>query len=166
MSVVGHFDGHGSALEQYRWHCPMWHVQGYPRSHWMPPLGNDSLRITPAAARATVNKTMTKNGPTLLAISMAAAVHWYDTAHIAQRRRSRAVVVATGCHHWVSIAANSCNWSCIRQFFQCFSSSTCRQRLWVDAKALMNNRGMTYQTKEKGLTYWSKYFMRGARLAE
>jgi hypothetical protein len=34
----------------------------------MPPLGNYSLRITPAAARATANKTMMQNVPTLLAI--------------------------------------------------------------------------------------------------
>ncbi len=26
---AGHFDGHSGALEQYRWHRPMWHVQGY-----------------------------------------------------------------------------------------------------------------------------------------
>jgi hypothetical protein len=25
-SVVGHFDGYGSAPEQYRWHRPMRHV--------------------------------------------------------------------------------------------------------------------------------------------
>ncbi len=39
----------------------MWHVQGYPRSHWTPPLGNHLLRIAPAAARATANdRTTTK----------------------------------------------------------------------------------------------------------
>jgi hypothetical protein len=58
--VVGNFDGHGSAPEQYRWHCPMRHIQGYPGSHWMPPLGNYSLCIAPAAARATANNTTTK----------------------------------------------------------------------------------------------------------
>ncbi len=26
-SVVGRFDGHGSAPGRYRWHCPMQHVQ-------------------------------------------------------------------------------------------------------------------------------------------
>jgi hypothetical protein len=59
-SSAGRFDGHGGAPEQYRWHCPMGHVQGYSGSHWTPPLGNYSLRITPAAARATANKTTTK----------------------------------------------------------------------------------------------------------
>jgi hypothetical protein len=52
-SVVGHFDGHGGALKQYRQHHPMQHVQGYPGSHWMPPSGDYSLRIAPAAAGAT-----------------------------------------------------------------------------------------------------------------
>ncbi len=39
-SIVGHFNGHGGAPKQYRWHCLMQHVQDYPRSHWMLPLGN------------------------------------------------------------------------------------------------------------------------------
>jgi hypothetical protein len=42
---AGRFDGHSGAPEQYRWHCPMRHVQGYSRSHWMLPLGDYSLRI-------------------------------------------------------------------------------------------------------------------------
>jgi hypothetical protein len=58
-SSTGCFYGHGGAPEQYRWHCLMGHVQGYSRSHWMPPSGNYSLRIAPAAARATANKTTT-----------------------------------------------------------------------------------------------------------
>jgi hypothetical protein len=56
-SSASRFDGHGSATEQYRQHCPMRHVQGYFGSHWTPPLGNDSLRIAPAAARATGKQT-------------------------------------------------------------------------------------------------------------
>jgi hypothetical protein len=56
-SIVGHFNGHSGAPGQYRWHCPMWHVQGYLRSHWMPPLGDYSLRIAPAAVRATGKQT-------------------------------------------------------------------------------------------------------------
>jgi hypothetical protein len=56
-SVVGRFDGNGGSLVQYEAHPPMQHVQGYSRSHWTPPLSNNSLRIAPAAARATANKT-------------------------------------------------------------------------------------------------------------
>ncbi len=59
-SSAGRFDGHSSALEQYRWHCPMRHVQGYSGSHWMPPSGDYLLCIAPAAARATANKMTTK----------------------------------------------------------------------------------------------------------
>ncbi len=59
-SIVGHFDDHGSAPEQYRWHCLMRHVQGYLGSHWTPPLGDYLLGIAPVAARATANKTTTK----------------------------------------------------------------------------------------------------------
>jgi hypothetical protein len=54
---AGRFDGHGGAPEQNRQHCPMWYVQGYSRSHWMPASGNYLLRIAPAAARATGKQT-------------------------------------------------------------------------------------------------------------
>jgi hypothetical protein len=82
-SVIGHFDGHGSPPVQYKVHRPMQHVQGYSGSHWMPPSSNYSLRITPAAVRATANKRMTKNVPKRLAILIAAAVCQYNTTHIA-----------------------------------------------------------------------------------
>jgi hypothetical protein len=78
------FDGHGGPPVQYKAHQPMQHVQGSSRSHWMPPSGNYLLRIAPAAARATANETMEKNVPKRLAILMAVAVHWYNTAHIAR----------------------------------------------------------------------------------
>jgi hypothetical protein len=66
-SSASHFDGHGGAPEQYRRHCPMRHVQGYSGSHWTPASGNYSLRIAPAAARATsiqttINKYTCKDG--------------------------------------------------------------------------------------------------------
>jgi hypothetical protein len=56
-SIIGHFDGHGGAPGQYRWHRPMRHVQGYLRSHWMPPSSNYLLRIALAATRATSKQT-------------------------------------------------------------------------------------------------------------
>jgi hypothetical protein len=59
-SSAGRFDGQGGAPEQYRWHRPMGHVQGYSESHWMPPWGAYSLCIAPAAARATANETTMK----------------------------------------------------------------------------------------------------------
>jgi hypothetical protein len=39
ISFAGHFDGHGNAPVQYHADCPMEEVHGFPRSHWMPPLG-------------------------------------------------------------------------------------------------------------------------------
>jgi hypothetical protein len=59
-SSAGRFDGHGSAPEQYRQHRSMRHVQGYSVSHWIPASGADLLRIAPASARATINKTTIK----------------------------------------------------------------------------------------------------------
>ena len=47
------------------------------------------------------------NTHTLRAVLMTFAMRWYDTACIAQWRRSRASLEATGCHHQASIAANS-----------------------------------------------------------
>jgi hypothetical protein len=82
-SVAGHFDGHAEALKQSTWHRPMQHVQGYKESHWMLPSGNSSLRITPAAAMATINTPTMQNVPSLLAVSMTIAMQWYYTARIA-----------------------------------------------------------------------------------
>ncbi len=61
-----------------------------------------------------------ENGPTLLAILMAAEVRRYNTTRIAQWRRSRALVEATGHCHRASIAANTCNWSRKCRFFPSF----------------------------------------------
>jgi hypothetical protein len=36
-------------------------------------------------------------------------------------------------------------------FFNVFHCQNYRKRSWVDAKTPVFNRGMTYQTKEKGL---------------
>jgi hypothetical protein len=47
------------------------------------------------------------------------------------------------------------------RFLPVFSSSTCRKRSQVDAKAPVFNRGMTYQLKEKGLTKVSIFFIGG-----
>jgi hypothetical protein len=56
-SVTAHFEGLADALEQYRRHHPMRHVQGYSGSHWMLASGDYSLHIAPAAARATGKQT-------------------------------------------------------------------------------------------------------------
>jgi hypothetical protein len=119
-SSSGRFDGLGGALQRYRRHHPMGHVQGYSGSHWTPPSGDYLLRIAPAAARATANETTTKNVPKRLAILMAAAVRGYNTAHIAQWRRFRVLLEATKCRHQASIAANRRNLSPMCRFFTSF----------------------------------------------
>ncbi len=152
ISVAAHFEGLVDAPEQYRWHRPMQHVQGYPGSHWTLPLGNYSFQITPVAARATANKRTAKNGPALLAILMAMAVRRYTTGCIVWWRRSRASLENTGCRHWVSIMVKSIKGTWLCCFFLMFSSSTIWKRSWVELKAPVFNRGITYQMKEKGLT--------------
>ena len=121
-SSAGRFDGHSSAPEQYRPHRPMRHVQGYSGSHWMPASGNYLLHIAPVSSMAigkqtTINKYDTQ---TKLAVLMAIAMLRYDTACIAQWRRSRASLEAFGCHHWASTRSNSINRTCQHRFFPMF----------------------------------------------
>jgi hypothetical protein len=62
----------------------MQHVQGSSRSHWMLPSGKYLLRIAPAAAMESINKTTMQNVSTLLAFSIAIAMWRYYTTHIAR----------------------------------------------------------------------------------
>ena len=109
---AGCSDGYCSMQERYRHHCPMRHVQGYSGSHWILALGDYLLRIAPASARATGTKQQSTNTQAKLAVLMATAMRWYDTVCIAQWMRSRALLEATGCHHWASACSNSINWTC------------------------------------------------------
>jgi len=102
-SVAGHFD------EQSTWHRPMQHVHGSSRSHWTLPSGDYSLRITPAAAMETINKTTIQNEPYLLAFLMAIAMRWYYTAHIAGWWRFVAFIKATKRHHRASTRSDITN---------------------------------------------------------
>ncbi len=106
-SVAGHFDGHADALKQYTQHCPLEKIQDHTRCPWMPPLVAYLLCIAPAAARVTGKHRTIKNTPTFLAMLMAMAMRRYVTTHIAQWRRSRASLEATGCHHWASIMSDN-----------------------------------------------------------
>ena len=72
----------------------------------MPPSGNYSLRIAPAAARATINTTIMQYVPTLLAISMAITMRRYFTARIARWRRFVAFIKATKRHHRASTCSD------------------------------------------------------------
>jgi hypothetical protein len=53
------------------------------------------------------NKQQSTNTPKKVAMFIAAAVHQFNTAHITQWRRSRALLEATGCCHWASIMSNN-----------------------------------------------------------
>ncbi len=48
--IAGDFNGHGDAAVRRGAHRPMEHIQGFTRSHWMPPSGECLRRIAPAAA--------------------------------------------------------------------------------------------------------------------
>lgn len=54
---LAQFDGRADVPEQCRMHRPMEGVRSYSRSHWMPPLGEYSCQITPAADRHSKQKT-------------------------------------------------------------------------------------------------------------
>jgi hypothetical protein len=73
----------------------MYYDQCFTRSHWMPPSGDYLLRITPAAARVTANKTKVQNVSTLLTNLMAIVVRRYYTARITRWRRFMAFINAT-----------------------------------------------------------------------
>ena len=107
-SVAGHFDDHADAFKQ----CTLLQqIQGHTstRCPWKPPLGDYSLSITLAAARATgTNKWRCKNTPTLLSVLMTMAMRRrrYLTMNNAWWRRSSALLEATGHHHPVSYCSN------------------------------------------------------------
>ncbi len=69
------------------------------------------------------NKHQSTNTPKKVAMMMPAAVRRYNTVHIAQWRRSRALLEATGHCHWASILSNNINRTWLRHFFLMFSPS-------------------------------------------
>ncbi len=108
------------------------------------PSGNYSLRIAPAAARAT-----------LLAVSTAIAMRRYYTARIARWRRFLAFIKATKRRHWAStrsdITQSDMPTPISGVYFIIKSlkkSSSCPN----------NNRGVTHQTNEKHLNNMLEYF--------
>ncbi len=73
----------------------------------------------------------------------------------------------TSHHHWVSIAANNCNWSPIRQVFWVFSSSTsCYKRDQAVIKAPKTNRDMAYQIDRKEFSNTMWYLFGDAKLVD
>jgi hypothetical protein len=120
-SVVGHFNGHGGAPGQYRWHHSTRHVRAILEAtgpcHW-----ETSCSVLPwRLPGQQTNKQQSTNTPTLLAFLMAMAMHRYVTMCIPQWRRSRASLEATGHCHRASIRSNNIKGS--YAVFLCFSSS-------------------------------------------
>ncbi len=107
------------------------------------------------------NKQQSTNTPKKVAVLIAMVMRRYVTARIAQWRRSRASLEATGHRHWASIMSDNINRTWLWWFFSMFSSSNRRKRSRVDAKTPVFNRGMTYQSKQKGLTKVSIYCIGG-----
>ncbi len=95
------------------------------------------------------NKQQSTNTPKKVAVLMVMAMHRYVTAGIAQWRRSRASLEATGRRHWASIMSNNMNWTWLRWFFLCFHRQNHRKSSRGDVKTPVFNRGMTYQSKQK-----------------
>ncbi len=48
--IADNFDCHVDAVVRRGAHCLMEHIQGFTRSHWMPPLVECLHHITPAAS--------------------------------------------------------------------------------------------------------------------
>ncbi len=100
------------------------------RQHWVTTCS--VLPQRPPGQQA--NKQQSTNIPTKLAILMAMAMRWYVIAHIAQWRRSRASLKATGCRHRASIMSDKLNRTWLRRYIWCFHRQNCRKRSRVDAK--------------------------------
>ncbi len=69
-------------------------------------------------------KQQSTNTPRKQAVLMAMAMRRYVTAQIAQWRRSRASLEATGCCHWASIMSDNINRTWLRRFFYVFIVKT------------------------------------------
>jgi hypothetical protein len=107
------------------------------------------------------NKQQSTNTPKKVAVLMAMAMRRYVTTCIARWRRSRASLEATERHHWASIMSDNINRTWLQWFFWCFHRQNHWKRSRVDAKTPVFNRGMTYQSKQKGLTKVSIYCIGG-----
>ncbi len=70
------------------------------------------------------NKQQSTNTPKKVVVLMAMAMHRYVTARIAQWRRSRASLEATGRRHRASIMSDYINWTWLRRFFYVFIVKT------------------------------------------
>ena len=59
--IAGNFICHGDAAVRRGEHCPMEHIQGFTRSHWMPSSVKSLLHIAPAATMVNKFEWNTQN---------------------------------------------------------------------------------------------------------
>jgi hypothetical protein len=59
--ITGNFDDHHDASVQRGAHCPLKHIKGFTRSHWMPPLGKCLRGIAPVATMVAILVENTKH---------------------------------------------------------------------------------------------------------
>ncbi len=116
-SSASRFDGHGGAPEPYRRHRPMRCIHGYSGSHWTPASSNYLLVLPQRLPWQQAYKQQSTNTPAKLAILMAMAMRRYVTARVAQWRRSRASLEATGRRHWASIKPDNIVRTWLQRFF-------------------------------------------------
>jgi hypothetical protein len=108
-STMDHFNGNVDMLEQCARHCLVQHVWACTQSLWTLPSGEYLIQITPAATRVAGRAQQLKNRLFLLAISIAVAMHQYNTVHITQWIRSRAFLEPNEHHHRVRAPSNRSN---------------------------------------------------------
>ncbi len=89
------------------------------RQHW--PTTYSVMPQRPPGQQ--INKQQSTNTPTKLDVLMATAMRRYVTTRIAQWRRSRALLEATGRCHQASIMSNNIKGTWLWWFFWCFSLS-------------------------------------------
>ncbi len=123
-SVAGHFHGHADALKRWTWHCPMQQIQGHTRCPGSCHLATTHYVSPQQPPGQQANKQLSTNTPKKVAVLMAMAMRRYVTAHIAQWRRSRALLEATGRCHWASIMFDNINQTWLQRFFYVFIVKT------------------------------------------
>ncbi len=129
-SVAGHFDGHADALKSNergiaRCSKSRATLDAPGSCHWATTCS--VLPQQPPGQQA--NKQQSTNPPKKVAVLMAMAMHRYITACIAQWKRSRASLEATGRCHRVSIMSDNINRTWLQHFFLCFSSSKPKEKV-------------------------------------
>jgi hypothetical protein len=107
-SSAGRFNSHRGATEQYRQHHPCGMSKATPEATGCRHRATTCSILPQRPPGQQSTKQKSNNSPTLLAVLMAIAMRQYNTARMAQWRRSRASLeVNKGCHHWASTCSNS-----------------------------------------------------------